>query len=446
MAIPFACPGCKTEYTVNDRAAGRTVECRVGGERVPVPSARLAKPAPAGPIPPRKQIDRLPPSPSTTGPGQRTQRSEPRVEHVRSPKKHDEDEHSPGSDDNPADDPSLERNARGHAYLPPIPKSRRWLIPAIGCAGAVGSLTVVATILILVFRGCDSKSLLSPFASEKDADLLAWAPPDSEAIFFMNTSDLMTVPEFRELASNKKPPKQKVALGLGEKERVVTAGRGKMGATDTVTIYQLANSYDPNPLIRAGHARQRQKDGRNYLEISAERLWLYQPSARVVITSENENLLYSAMAGKTDELRISQDLKRAYRDADGPVRGAAVGPQAQSSPVTAPLKLLVEKNPDPPPLCLAQCISTKLRSDRTEVLIVSTYSSSEKAKTAAGLMETGIKREMALAIARGDNNDQGLYLLRVIFDTFKAEASGDRVTISLQIPHRELKRLKFLVE
>jgi hypothetical protein len=166
--------------------------------------------------------------------------------------------------------------------------------------------------------------------------------------------------------------------------------------------------------------------------------------SNIVVTSENEKLLQEAMAGTPDAPRIDADLRRAYREADGPVRAGVVGPPAQTNSAVAPLALLFEKNPEPPPLCHAQSISTKVRSDATEVRIESTYADSAKAKLAAGQMNDGMKRALAMAVAGGERDGRGVYFLRVIFDTFRAEASGVRVLVTFRIPHSELKRLKLL--
>src|SRR6478609_12156619 len=37
VAIHFACPECKTAYTVNDRDAGKKSDCKVCGQRLEVP-------------------------------------------------------------------------------------------------------------------------------------------------------------------------------------------------------------------------------------------------------------------------------------------------------------------------------------------------------------------------------------------------------------------------
>jgi transcription elongation factor Elf1 len=43
MSIRFACPVCKTDYTVNDRDAGKKAECKTCGQRLQVPPSQRAK-------------------------------------------------------------------------------------------------------------------------------------------------------------------------------------------------------------------------------------------------------------------------------------------------------------------------------------------------------------------------------------------------------------------
>jgi transcription elongation factor Elf1 len=80
MAIRFACPQCRTPYTVNDRDAGKKAECKVCGQRVQVPTpparprtilgellltdggAKVETPTPSAPPPP------APPEPARAAP------------------------------------------------------------------------------------------------------------------------------------------------------------------------------------------------------------------------------------------------------------------------------------------------------------------------------------------------------------------------------------------
>jgi hypothetical protein len=43
VAIKFACPICKTPYTVNDRDAGKKADCKVCGQRLQVPASARRK-------------------------------------------------------------------------------------------------------------------------------------------------------------------------------------------------------------------------------------------------------------------------------------------------------------------------------------------------------------------------------------------------------------------
>jgi hypothetical protein len=60
MPIRFACPGCRTSFTVNARLAGKKLECQSCGRDVTVPGS-----APA--VPPARPP--LPPSPPSSPPG-----------------------------------------------------------------------------------------------------------------------------------------------------------------------------------------------------------------------------------------------------------------------------------------------------------------------------------------------------------------------------------------
>jgi transcription elongation factor Elf1 len=77
MAIRFACPVCKTPYTVDDRDAGKKADCKKCGQRLQVPSPPRLKTVlgevipdtdsarPSG-TPPRPAMGRLEPGPSPT--------------------------------------------------------------------------------------------------------------------------------------------------------------------------------------------------------------------------------------------------------------------------------------------------------------------------------------------------------------------------------------------
>jgi hypothetical protein len=424
VTIRFSCPSCQTAYTVNDQFAGKRSHCKVCGQEVRVPHRHRSKTVLGEPIPPAS-----PPNQS---------RSRPKPE--------DRTEDIPASGTALADEPPLEDLMRGYGYVPPVPSRRRWVIPMVGCVVVASGLLVMGLIILLVSKFSDSKTPFSSVVGGDESELLGWAPPESEILLEVDFDALMAVREFRELVDDAKPKNQKVELGLGTKTKVLGAGRGKMGNSESVTIYRLSNNYDPNALIRTRKGTAKQKDGKSYLEVQGAGLWLYNPTTNVVITSGNEKLLQEAMSGKSNEVRVNRDLVRAFHDADGPFRYAAVGPSAQTGPAMSPLLLLAEKDPEPPPLCLSQYLSTTIRSDRTDVKIVSAYSGRDKARAAAEQLNKAMKRAMAMAVARGREHDDAVYFLRVVFDTLKVEASGSTVVMTCEIPHRELKRLKFLAD
>jgi predicted Zn finger-like uncharacterized protein len=428
VSIHFACPSCKTTYTVDDKHAGKKSNCAKCGQRLQVPTRVPARNKTvlgdylpvarhATPIEPH-ETEPIPLSP-------RRQAKE---------------------DDGSADTPAAGDDVPFYGYCPPIPKSRNWLLPVVVIGGALGFLLVFGTVLVLLFRGCDSSGgspLLNVFSGEKDSDLLPWAPSDSDIIVAVDMKELMSIREVNELADQGKSKSKRKSLELGQVERMIGAGHGGLGESESVTVYRLAKPFDPNILIRAGRAKAKKRGAQQYLELANESTWVFNPTANVVVVADNEKQFFKSMDGKAGDIRISDDLRKAHRSVDGPLTVAIVGPPAQHGSFTGPLVALFEKNPEPPPLCLSQTMSTKVRSDHTDVRLESHYSDSDKAKVAATQIEAGMKRAMAVTVANAKQNDEGVYVLRVIYDTFKVESSGSTATITFQMPHKELKRLKW---
>src|SRR5215218_4585519 len=102
MSIRFACPACKTAYTVNDRDAGKKSECKTCGQRLQVPAPQRAKTVLGEALP----IDR--------------QQTVAASESATQQPKGDE----PAPDDAPAPGTSF-------GYVPPIPKSPRLPKPVV---------------------------------------------------------------------------------------------------------------------------------------------------------------------------------------------------------------------------------------------------------------------------------------------------------------------------
>lgn len=423
MPIHFACPSCKTTYTVDDKHAGKKSNCARCGQRLQVPT----------PMPVRNKTilgDFLPVAKRAAA----AENDDPEPIPLTPRREVSDDDGSAA--ESPASD-----GVPFYGYCPPIPKSRNWAMPMVAIGGAIGVLLVFGIVVILLVRGCDSggSSFFGSLSGDKDGDLLPWAPPNSEVVVGINVDEVLSVREIGEQAKGKRD-----SLNLGKVERVIVAARGSKGDKDSVSIHRVAKPFDPNALVRSGRAKVKKRGSQQYLELANEGKWVFNPTANVVVEAESEKALFQSMDGKAGEIRISADLRKAYRSADGPVAGAAVGMSAQQGSFTSPLALLFEKNPEPPPFCQSQVLSTKVRSDRSDVRFECTYSDSTKAKLAATQIESGMKKAMAMAVAGARSDDEGVYLLRVIYDTFKVEASGDSVTITFQLPHKELKRLKYL--
>lgn len=53
---------------------------------------------------------------------------------------------------------------------------------------------------------------------------------------------------------------------------------------------------------------------------------------------------------------------------------------------------------------------------------------------------------MAKAVGLVDFEDETMYFVRVIYDSFKLEVSGKTVVTTFSIPHREAKRIVLLAD
>src|SRR5262249_9805867 len=111
-------------------------------------------------------------------------------------------------------------------------------------------------------------------------------------------------------------------------------------------------------------------------------VWMHCPTSRRLVLAEEQRALVDRLENPGGSLR--GDLRTAFESAEGPVRGAAVGPSAQldfrfdfSPWVRIPLQGHAH------PLVLSVASSSRLTRDTLEVRTVRTYSSSEKAKLAA---------------------------------------------------------------
>ena len=420
MSIRFTCPVCKTAYMVNDRDAGKKSECKQCGQRLQVPAPQRSK----------------------TILGEAVSIDRPRP--VAAPK--------PIPLSPMVDQPSLEDDPTPIpiGYLPPIPRSRHLPKPVIfGCIGGVGLLGFVA-LAICLFRAFFGGGRLpfGIFAPDREPDLLAWAPPDSEVVVGFDLKELNQNVEFRDLLKGEDfAHNSDDGIAITSVDKIIVTGHAnKKSALDTVVILGLNKPFDPNKTPRSGKSKTLKKDGKSYLQFESDPNLLFNPEKTVVVMTNDESRLTASMNGKSGEVRLNDDLRQSIRRSSGPIWAAAVGPAAQ--PDTRgffPSIYRFSKDPDPPPLCLSTVTSSKVRSDRTDFTIILTYTSREKAKLAADQMTEGLRRTVASILADKNPSDPLVYLLQVIYDTNKFEQSGSTVVNTFQLPHRELKRLPRLL-
>jgi predicted Zn finger-like uncharacterized protein len=422
VSIRFACPTCKTQYTVNDRDAGKKAECKTCGQRVQVPAPVRSKTVLGDALPPdrpRPKVSQLPVA---------------RPSHIEQPK--------PEPEDDPTPVPI--------GYLPPIPKSYHLPKPVLlGCIGGGGLLILIGLGICLLssFLG-DGRLPLGAFSSDRDPELLAWVPQDTEVVVGFDLKELNQNAEFRELMKDEELSRVgDDGISISAVDKMIVTGRAnKSSNLDTAIIFGLNKTYNPNTTPKHGTAKPKKKDGKTYLEFGSGRFFLFNPQANVVVIAEDETIMASSMSGTTGQVRISEDLRDTIRRSSGPIWAGAVGPAAQADTRGFfPSLYRFNKDPDPPPLVLSTFTSTRVRSDRTDFTITITYSSREKAKVACDQFNEGIRRTVADILAEKNPKDARIHLLRVIYDTNKFEASGSTVINTFQLPHRELKRLPKLL-
>lgn len=437
MSIVIRCPHCLSSLRSNRPIPpGRSIPCPLcrrpvtdrgepGTDVAPSSSSSASSSLPAGRLPTAKLL----PSEEDSGPAR--------------PHRRDRIVSPPPVPPPPAPDPP---ELTGD--VPPIPRSRKWLLPMAGCTVGLAGLVVMAVVLVFVLRNGCAGSPLGFLSGPRDADLLVWAPADTDAALGADLEDFFSQAQIREVfADNEYRAFRDAGFDIGSVQRVLLVARtNKAARFDTLLVVRLNRAYDPNMPIKTGRAKVKQKGSQKYLEFTNGH-WLFNPTERVVLLTDREPLLLDAMSGNGADLRIGPDLLSAARGASGPLWGAAVGPAAQ--PDTRgyfPDLLRLRKNPDPHPLRLSETYSTRVTADGIEFTIVAAYSSPEKAKVAADQMDYGVKHALTKELAGREAADPELHFVRVVYDSLKIEPSRERVTIRFSIPHRELRRLKLVLK
>jgi hypothetical protein len=316
-------------------------------------------------------------------------------------------------------------------------KPRRWLPIAVVCLAAV-----LAGSVSLYFALRNIKPELFPgILTSPEDELMAYVAADTESLILIDIEEISQVPEIQNLTDRAiQARKEKVPLGLGKRRLALSPRRASDKENETLSIFSLEQPFKVQPLLDAGHARQKESNGLSYFEIAADNIWIAHPSPKIVLRSHNEGRLVEALEAARKKASPSDELRQAFRATSGPVRMASIGPSAQSVVPSSPLAMLFKDDVDAPPLCLSQAISTSLHSDRIEARIISRYSDEVKAKTAGEILGKGIKKTIALMA--GEKQGGEVYLMRVILDSLKIEPKVLELVLRLEVPLKELKRLK----
>jgi predicted Zn finger-like uncharacterized protein len=316
-------------------------------------------------------------------------------------------------------------------------KPRRWLPVVAACLAIV---LLGSAGLFFTLRNVRPELFPGILTSSED-ELMAFVAADTESLILIDIEEISQIPEIQSLTDRAiQARKEKVPLGLGKRRLALSPRKASDKENETLSIFSLEQPFKVQPLLDAGHARQKEKDGLTYFEIAADNIWIAHPSPKIVLRSHSEVKLVEALEAVRKKTPISDELRQAFRATSGPVRMASIGPAAQSVVPSSPFALLFKDDVDAPPLCLSQSISTSLQSDRIEARIVSRYSDEVKAKTASEILTKGIKK--AIALMAGEKQGGEVYLMRVVLDSLKIEPKGSELVLRLDVPLKELKRLR----
>lgn len=153
MAIRFACPSCETRYTVNDRAAGKVVECKTCGQLVQVSAVPQSEtPHSEGLIAPTSfdaasylQPSRSLPIATLLDDSSERIRIEPGNPHT--------ELESDSSTNHVADQEFAPAQFTGQ--LPPIPKCRRMSLRLVVGGASIAGLILIGVLAALLFGAFD---------------------------------------------------------------------------------------------------------------------------------------------------------------------------------------------------------------------------------------------------------------------------------------------------
>ncbi|WP_020470068.1 zinc ribbon domain-containing protein [Zavarzinella formosa] len=336
------------------------------------------------------------------------------------------------------------RNAgepRPMGYVPPVARRRKWL-PLLSIAIGLIGLTVGAFFVVRAVKHVDLDYELGLSTPSQQNDLLLWAPADTDAVMGADMTALASNNFIESIVAKENNSDYRDAgFDLGDVETIVAAIRQE--ADDKITpllVMRLKTLYDPNPAIRSGKAKVQKSGSIKYMSLN-DRMWLYNPTDKIVLVSSNQQFLLDAIQRKSANIRFSQELLKSVKSTTGPFWVAAVGPAAQpESPWDFHQPLEFGRPAEPYPLVKAARLSTKVSANSIEMTCEGDFSTPEKAKLASELDQTCRDKFMREKLSKRNARDPETYLLRIIFDSYATGIDGSKLISTFSIPTAELER------
>ena len=326
-------------------------------------------------------------------------------------------------------------------YMPPIRRRRFWG-PLLAIALGLVAMAVAGALIVRSMRNADLGIDLGLSFPNPRTDLLLWAPAETDGVIGLDIGMLSANKFFEELmASGNQRDFRDAGFDMGDVETAIVALRQEAGGKmSDLLILRLKHMYDPNPAIRAGKAKVLKAGNLKYMSLN-DRIWLYNPTDKIVLLSEKEQLLLDAIQGKTTNIRFGQDLLKAVSATSGPFWYAAAGPAAQPNSGFDFRKSLEFGRPVRAwPLVKTSRVSTKVTRDAIEATGEDEYSTPEKAKLAKEYHEANLDAFLSNELFKRKATDPEVHLLRTVLDTYSTRVDGTKLVSTFVIPKPELDR------
>src|SRR5262249_20143471 len=148
-----------------------------------------------------------------------------------------------------------------------------------------------------------------------------------EAVVHVNFRALSENPAMRAVIESRGTLVPNSTITANMLDHLCFAGKVRSpAARDVVAVFRFRHDYDPNNLFDrpAGAVKRRGISGYYTLSLPG---WSRGPTSRRLVLAEEQRALVDRRGNPGGSLR--GDLRTAFESAEGPVRGAAVGPSAQ---------------------------------------------------------------------------------------------------------------------